>query len=499
MFELITPVSYWILTILWLVILGLYLGKLRQSKAVGGTVAVLLTILAIDAFRTLFESAYFGLYFNSLYGFLPKGIHEVLLQPELISIPKLINIGAGLLVLFLLIRRWLPRELREREDWILNLEKAKHVAEEKEASLSAIFNGIPDAIMFTDTERRIISINSGMEKMFGYTIEDLAGKTTAMLYESEEEYQRQGRIRFNLSAEEITTPYQVNYKRKNGKIFIGEALGAIIKEANGEVNGYIGVIRDITERKHTEDQLQTALVDAERANQAKSEFLATMSHEFRTPLNAILGFSEMLRSQYFGPLGADNYNIYANDIHTSGEHMLDLVNDMLDVAAIEAGKRPMINEDVDIGEIVKDCVRNVEPAAKNSGINLSLDVPDGAASLYTDKRSIIQIVYNLLSNALKFTKPGGKVLVSVKAADKKISIMVSDTGVGISPDKLPTVTDPFSQTHTDPYITQHGTGLGLSIVKSLVEAYDGELNIESKVGKGTTITVTFPCQGTEIN
>jgi len=654
MFELITPISYWILTVLWLVILLLYLGKLRQSMAVGGTVAVLLTILAIDAFRTVFESAYFGLYFNSLYGILPKGIYDVLSRPALVSIPKLINVGAGLIVLFLLIRRWVPREIRERADWIHSVEEAKRIAEENQASLTAIFDGIPDGIVFTDPDRHIISCNHGMEKIFGYTTDDLIGKTTAILYESEEEFERLGRIRFNQSAEEQTAPYQVIYKRKNGQIFTGESLGALIKGVDGKVRGYIGVIRDITdrklieedlqkseirfrtlyhqsplgvsledysavkelidrltiegvkdfrdhfntheddlrkaittirrlevndtqlalykasnfeeyikfdneqlsnnaewhayyideisafaegnmtfikevedcradgsrfelncvsrivkgrehdwseiitihedisERKQAEKKLQVALVDAERANQAKSEFLATMSHEFRTPLNAILGFSEMLRSQYFGPLGADNYQGYAEDIHSSGEHMLDLVNDMLDIAAIEAGKRPMINEDVDVAKVLADCCRNFEPAANKNGIELSLDVLDPSPTIYADKRSITQIVLNLLSNAVKFTGHGGIITVSAMAAKNELTIKVRDTGVGIPADKLSTITDPFTQTHSNPHITQIGTGLGLSIVKSLVEINGGKLTIESEVDKGTTATVTFP-------
>ena len=202
----------------------------------------------------------------------------------------------------------------------------------------------------------------------------------------------------------------------------------------------------------------------------------------------------MLRSQYFGPLGADNYEVYANDIHTSGEHMMELINDMLDIAAIEAGKRPMINEDVVIGEILRDCIRNFEPAAKDRDIKLSLDVPENSPSLYADKRSFTQIFLNLLSNAIKFTNRGGTISVSILEMEKSISIKVSDTGIGIPPDRLSTVTDPFSQTHSDPYITQKGTGLGLSIVKSLVEAHDGKLNIESGVEKGTVVTVTFPTQ-----
>ena len=261
---------------------------------------------------------------------------------------------------------------------------------------------------------------------------------------------------------------------------------------NGEVELLIPEGRDITERKITEKQLQAALVEAERANQAKSEFLATMSHEFRTPLNAILGFSEMLRGQYFGPLGTDKYTDYADDIHSSGEHMLALVNDMLDIAAIEAGKRPMTNEDINISEIVEECLRNVEPAAQENQIKLLSDIVQPCPTLYADRRSITQIILNILSNSVKFTEPGGEINVRVMDQNKLVVIQISDTGVGIPADKVETVTDPFAQTHTDPHIAQQGTGLGLSIVKSLVEAHHGTLDITSELGVGTTVTVAIP-------
>jgi two-component system, cell cycle sensor histidine kinase PleC len=263
------------------------------------------------------------------------------------------------------------------------------------------------------------------------------------------------------------------------------------RQANALEGHQAGLNKQI---KTSTRELQIALIEAERANQAKSEFMATMSHEFRTPLNAILGFSEMLREQYFGPLGADNYRDYSQYIHSSGEHMLELVNDMLDIAAIEAGKRPVLYEDIDIVSVATNCVKSVEPAAKNGEIDLSLDIPDGSPSLYTDKRSITQIILNLLSNAVKFTESGGSIVVRITQADQNTSIIVSDTGVGIPADRLSSVTDPFSQAHTDPLITQKGTGLGLSIVKSLVEAQNGSLNIESKIGTGTTVTVTLPSQ-----
>ncbi|MBC8239766.1 MAG: PAS domain-containing sensor histidine kinase [Alphaproteobacteria bacterium] len=286
--------------------------------------------------------------------------------------------------------------------------------------------------------------------------------------------------------------FECRYPGEAGVIHYALINGRARFDAAGAYLGHRGTASDITRGKHAEKALQSALVDAERANTAKSEFLATMSHEFRTPLNAILGFSEMLRAQYFGPLGSDNYREYAHDIYTSGAHMLSLINDILDISAIEAGKRALVKEAINVDDMLKICIKGVEKMADDGGIKLSLDVPHGVPLLYADKRSAIQIVQNLLSNAVKFTDRGGDVTVSAVPGDQKLMIKVQDTGAGIPPDKLQDITDPFFQTHSDPHIAQQGTGLGLAIVKSLVEAHDGELAFESETGKGTSVTVTFP-------
>jgi len=256
------------------------------------------------------------------------------------------------------------------------------------------------------------------------------------------------------------------------------------------------MFENITQRVQAEEDRRQALFEAEQANQAKTEFLATMSHEFRTPLNAILGFSEMLRAQYFGPLGAKNYKEYANDIHHSGEHMLALINDILDISAIEAGKRELARDDVDIHEVLSHCIRNLDFQACEKNIRVSLETTGGLSQVTADRRSIVQVFQNLLSNAIKFTNPEGKVSVSVEDEDSDIVIVLKDTGIGIPKERIQTITDPFSRVISDPHLAQEGTGLGLSIVKSLVEAQCGKLQIDSEVGTGTTVTVTFPPQDT---
>lgn len=280
--------------------------------------------------------------------------------------------------------------------------------------------------------------------------------------------------------------------RHDGTVAFFQEYGRRVRDKNGIPLRTDGIIRDVTVEKDAEDAIRVALDVAERANQAKSEFLATMSHEFRTPLNAILGFSEMISAQYFGPLGSDNYKEYANDIHQSGLHMLGLVNDILDVASVEAGKRTFSREACSIDDLVKSSLKNVDHAAKKAGLVLLSDVPDDLPPLFADSRSVRQILLNLLSNAIKFTERDGEVKISVDATNHEMIIKVSDTGIGIPSDKLPGITQPFSQAHYDAHIAKGGTGLGLSIVDSLMDAHDGELMIESLVGKGTTVTVVFP-------
>lgn len=292
-------------------------------------------------------------------------------------------------------------------------------------------------------------------------------------------------------------PYQVDfrYRHEDGRLLWIRETGEPVFDPVGTLIGFRGTSQNVTVLKEAEQVAYNALASAEEANQAKSEFLATMSHEFRTPLNAILGFSEMMRAQYFGPLGAENYKEYADDIHDSGLHMLALINDILDIAAIEAGKRDFIKEVIDVAGLLQGCVRKLEQIAKDKGVELSLEVPSEVLTVYADKRSAIQVVLNLLSNAIKFTQQNGTVIVSAAAAGQKVMLTVKDTGIGIPPDRLPNITEPFSQRHVDPAIAQEGTGLGLSIVKGIVESHGGELLIKSEVGRGTTVTVTFPDQG----
>ena len=242
-------------------------------------------------------------------------------------------------------------------------------------------------------------------------------------------------------------------------------------------------------------------IRAEGANRAKSEFLANMSHELRTPLNAINGFSEIMVGEMFGPLGDRRYKEYCGDILNSGQHLLALINDILDMSKIEAGKMNLSFEPLNLEDVVEDCVRLVRNRAESTGLNLVIDLPD-LPEFEADYRAIKQVLLNLLSNALKFTPHGGRVTVTGERkrdiTGDRLRISVIDTGIGISEEDLVRLAKPFEQIESQLSKTQQGTGLGLALTKSLIELHGGDLEIRSKPGEGTTVTVVLPVHQTGV-
>ena len=234
---------------------------------------------------------------------------------------------------------------------------------------------------------------------------------------------------------------------------------------------------------------------AELANRAKSEFLANMSHELRTPLNAIIGFSDIMKGEMFGPVGNPKYLGYAQDINTSGSHLLEIINDILDLSKIEAGKIELYEENVDVSKVLVSCLTLVNERAEEAGIEIECDAASNLPALYADERKIKQILINLLSNAIKFMPSGGKITIRIWfRSDDGYVLQVADTGIGIALTDIPKALAPFQQVDSALNRKYEGTGLGLPLTKALVELHGGSLGLQSELGIGTTVTVRFPAE-----
>lgn len=240
---------------------------------------------------------------------------------------------------------------------------------------------------------------------------------------------------------------------------------------------------------------ETEKLRAVEASRAKSEFLANMSHELRTPLNAIIGFSEIMSQELFGPIGAASYKGYVNDILGSGQHLLALINDVLDMSKIEAGKMALYLEPLAVGPLVEEALPLVRNRAETSGLMLIADIAEDLPEVEADARALKQILLNLLSNAVKFTPAGGRVTVRVRAEDGGVRLAVEDTGIGIDPEDLPRLAAPFEQVESQQAKTIQGTGLGLALSKAFVELHGSNLAIESRPGQGTRVSFLLPGPG----
>lgn len=254
---------------------------------------------------------------------------------------------------------------------------------------------------------------------------------------------------------------------------------------------------DITDAKEREAAMRRAVAEAEIANRSKMEFLAVMSHELRTPLNAIIGFSDVIRNRVLGD-AMDTYMRYAEHINESGSHLLALINDLLDVSRIEAGRLELEETEFGVAELARECTRMLRVRADDKEVDLTLDASDADLALVGDRRAVKQIVLNLASNAIKFTPEGGAVRLDMSRDDRgRVELTVTDTGIGIPADRQEIIFRPFEQLENAHARRHDGTGLGLYITRNLVEAHGGSIHLESVVDEGTTVTVLFPAERTK--
>ena len=346
-----------------------------------------------------------------------------------------------------------------------------------------------DLICRHDVSMAIRYCSPAITRMLGYDPAEMLGTVFTGIILSDD-LPELARTHRELLRPGTSRTLMLRMRHKDGRqLWVETVCRSVGDPVSGRVHEIITVSRDATVRKTAEIEIDKARETAESANRTKSRFLATMSHELRTPLNAIIGFSDMLKSELFGPM-APRYKEYSELIHESGSLLLDLINDILDMSKIEAGRFDLTLETFNVGDVVETTARLLKAKAEQNGLILIVD-PGAGAQVSADKRAVKQILLNLMANAIKFTPRGGSVSVSAAQSASHVVLTVADTGVGIPAEDLPRLGRPFEQVTADATLAKAGTGLGLALVRSLAQLHGGELQIESTIGRGTTVTVTL--------
>ncbi len=358
------------------------------------------------------------------------------------------------------------------------------------SALSSITIGV--ALCDASPEVTILYANPAFARITGYEVAEVIGAPLRFLQAKGTPPDQAERLERAL-VQRRAANLMLRSQRKDGKPFWNDMHVNPIVEGSGEIAHIVAFITDASPRIRAEENLREAKRQAEIANRAKSDFLANVSHELRTPLNAIIGFSEIIKMQMFGQIGQPLYGEYARDIHSSGQHLLSIINDILDLSKIEAGRFELHPDAVSVAELFEDCARLVQERAQSAGLKLVRSIEPDIGLLWADKRAAKQILINLLGNAIKFTPQGGQVTLTAKAApDSMIELSVTDTGIGSPPEHIATALAAFGQVDNPMTRAQQGTGLGLPIVKSLVELHGGRFAIDSEVGKGTRVSALLP-------
>ncbi len=358
--------------------------------------------------------------------------------------------------------------------------------------LKAILDTATDGVLVLDRAGRVLSANRSAEALFGYEAKDFLKLSIGEVLVPEcrrAVLEHLDRLARNTGTDMLDAGYEVIGRvRQGGLVPLYMTMGRI---EDGEK--LCAVLRDITAWKRSEEELIGAKRAAEQASSAKSEFIAKISHEIRTPLNAIIGFSEVMMDERFGPIGNERYRQYLKDIHASGGHLISLLNDLIDLSKIEAGKLELTFVSVNLNDLVQQCVAIMQQQANRERAIIRTSLPANLPQIIADARSVRQIVLNLLSNSIKFTGAGGQVIISTALTDdQEVVLRVRDTGTGMSEKELQTALEPFRQVATAAHWGSSGAGLGLPITKALAEANHARFRITSHVDDGTLVELAFP-------
>jgi PAS domain S-box-containing protein len=411
------------------------------------------------------------------------------------------------------------REFRARSRNLLRLRRQHRLSEVKAAALERqmveaqqrheeaqrysherllrVIDAVPALIFATDRDGRYVFVNTGFAELFDRMPKQLIGMRPDEIRDdafTRRLLERDARL---LAGEALPATFEEEIEDAQGEQRLLFVTKSALRGDNGDEATVVTVAVDITARHSAERDLIAAKEQAELANRSKTEFLANMSHELRTPLNAIIGFSQVMAGEMLGPIATVKYVGYARDIAVSAEHLLGIINDILDVSKLEAGRLELVEEDLDLGKTVRDLMRLVEEKARAAEVGLKLRIPPQLPRLRADSRKFKQILLNLVGNAIKFSNPGGEVEIVLRNDGGMIAVAVVDHGIGMDEEDKQVAVSRFGQV-ASPWSRGHpGTGLGLPLAIGLTELHGGNLAIQSSKGVGTTVTVTFPRERSE--
>lgn len=358
--------------------------------------------------------------------------------------------------------------------------------------MGSVFEVSEVGIIVTDPKRNIIRVNDSFVRTYGWSKKELMDHDMASFITPDERAALKQRHEDNISNGQRTSG-ELKIIRKDGSVANVLFTAATI-ELSQRRRFQVTTIMDITLRKRMEESLRAAKEQADSSNQAKSMFLANMSHELRTPLNAIIGFSELMIAGTFGKIEIDRYQQYLQDVHSSANHLLDIINEVLDMSKIESGKLELEEEKIDLPALIDDVIRMMDSRAFSKDVQFTKSISDTIPKLFCDKRLIRQVFINLLGNAIKFSDENESVVVAAHVQNSgDLEIVIEDKGRGIPDEKIATVLEPFGQVNDmAEHSSQQGTGLGLPLAKAMIELHGGNLYIESQEGVGTRVGFTLP-------
>jgi len=359
------------------------------------------------------------------------------------------------------------------------------------SQVRALLDQAPLRITVKDAAGYYILLNRSAEEWFGISADAALGKHARDIFPPELAKRYDAADRLVLDTGRVQQTQMVH--PRGDRIFHASVMKYPILADDGMVVGVGTIGTDITGRFEAERALLDAKEAAERSNHLKSAFLAAMSHELRTPLNAIIGFSDLIDMQPYGPLGDRRYAEYVRDIGSSGRHLLGIVNDILDLARIEAGREALTEETIDLEELLESVMRTMQIHAERGQVDLRLRIPRALPRLHCDARRVRQILFNLVSNAVKFTPHGGLVTVAARVVGD-LEIEVRDTGIGIAPQEIPALFEPFNRIVNHLTRGAEGAGLGLALTQRFVQMHGGTISVSSAPGTGTVVTVRVPAE-----